>query len=52
MTDFPGNTARFIGKRNFLSLECDEKSNVWANWIVEGEKYLYTKVVHPLAAAE
>lgn len=48
ITEFPGNTAKFVGHRNFLSLEPDPEGRIWANWIVEGEHYPYTKVIHPL----
>lgn len=47
MVDFPGQTTRFIGHRNFLSLEPDDQSRIWANWIVENEEHPYTKVIHP-----
>lgn len=48
MTKFPGLSHRFIGARNFMSLEPDEDHRFWANWIVEGEEHPYTKVVHAL----
>ena len=50
MTEFPGNTARFIGKRNYLSLEPDDQKRIWANWIVEEEEHPYTKVIQPYGA--
>lgn len=49
MLKFPGTPYRFIGKRNWLSLEPDlTKSHfrIWANWYVEGEDRPYTKVIH------
>ncbi len=51
MTEFPGTQHRFIGQRNFLSLEPDpvpKKARIWANWIVEGEEDPFVKVVHPI----
>ncbi|MEO3432308.1 alkaline phosphatase D family protein [Inquilinus sp. CAU 1745] len=51
MIEFPGTTDKFIGGRNFLSLEPDPEATgarIWANWIVEGEQYPFTKVIHPL----
>ena len=52
MSDFPGTQVRFIGKRNYLTIEPDEKKpkdfRLWANWWVEGEDHCYTKVIHPL----
>jgi hypothetical protein len=54
MVEFPGTQHRFVGRRNFLSLELDEPNNrskprLWANWIVEGEEQEpYVKVVHPV----
>jgi hypothetical protein len=53
MMEFPGNTAKFIGNRNFLSLEPDASRRIWANWIVEGEEEdPYTKVIHPVQKVE
>jgi hypothetical protein len=51
MIDFPGTQHRFIGQRNFLSLEPDDKpaaARIWANWIVEGEEDPYVKVIHSM----
>jgi hypothetical protein len=48
MMKFPFSAQHFIAKRNWLSLELDEESRVWAKWYVEGEKEPYTKVVHPI----
>lgn len=50
MLKFPGTSYRFIGKRNWLSLEPDldrPQPRIWANWYVEGESKPYTKVIHP-----
>lgn len=60
MIEFPGTTDKFIGRRNFLSIEPDHRAagaRLWANWIVEGEEDPYTKVILPMetklaAAAE
>lgn len=49
MMEFPGNTAKFVGNRNFLSLEPDASRRIWANWFAEGEENdPYTKVIHAL----
>ena len=53
MVEFPGTQHRFIGSRNFLSLEPDApadqpKPRLWANWIAEGEAEPYVKVIHPI----
>lgn len=52
MVDFPGTQVRFIGKRNFMTLEPDarmkENFRLWVNWWFEGEAHPYTKVIHPL----
>ena len=49
LMEFPGNTAKFVGNRNFLSLEPDASRRIWANWFAEGEENdPYTKVIHAL----
>ncbi len=48
MMKFPFSAQHFIAKRNWLSLELDEESRVWAKWYVEGEEEPYTKVIHPI----
>ncbi len=53
MVEFPGTQERFIGRRNFLSIEPDPpnrglRPRLWANWIVEGEAEPYVKVIHPV----
>lgn len=51
MLKFPGTSYRFIGKRNWLSLEPDidrQPPRIWANWYVEGESKPFTKVIHPV----
>jgi hypothetical protein len=48
MTKFPGNTAKFVGGRNYLSLEPDrdeENRRIWCNWLVEHDPHPYTKVI-------
>jgi hypothetical protein len=57
MTKFPGNTAKFVGGRNFLSLEPDQNAanrRIWCNWLVEHDPHPYTKVItakgHPRVA--
>jgi len=60
MVEYPGTTVKFIGQRNFLSIEPDQKASggrLWANWVVEGEDDPFTKVILPMevplaAAAE
>jgi hypothetical protein len=55
MITFPGTPRRFIGVRNYLSLEPDRPATVdyriWANWWIEGESVPYTKVIHPVKAS-
>jgi len=50
MLELPGTRKRFIGARNWLSLEPDDKDKgqkrIWANWHVEGEATPFTKVIH------
>ena len=46
MLEFPATSRRFIGARNWLSLEPDANDRIWANWHVEGESDVYTKVLH------
>lgn len=48
MTPFPGTRTHFIGTRNWLALEPDERGRVWANWHVEDITQPYTKVIHPI----
>jgi hypothetical protein len=48
MMRFPSIAQHFIAKRNWLSLELDKESRVWAKWYVEGKEEPYTKVVHPI----
>ena len=51
MMQFPGSQAKFIGNRNFLSIEPDAgvaRPRLWCNWLAEHEKFPYTKVIHPL----
>jgi hypothetical protein len=52
MINFPGTQYRFIGKRNFLTLEGDGElagNRLWANWHVEGETDPFVKVIHAVA---
>jgi hypothetical protein len=51
MIQFPGSQARFIGNRNYLSIEPDvgvARPRLWCNWLAENERFAFTKVVHPL----
>jgi phosphodiesterase/alkaline phosphatase D-like protein len=49
MMNFPGTRQKFIGSRNWLSLEPDDVGRIWANWYVEGEsEEPHTKVIHPV----
>ena len=50
MMKFPNSATKFIGNRNFLSLEPDTdrlRPRIWANWQVEGEEFELTKVIEP-----
>lgn len=54
MIEFPGTKEKFIGRRNYLSLEPDDQevgARYWANWEVEDERSPYTKVIHALRRA-
>lgn len=49
MYPFPGTSHRYIGARNYLSLEPDfpgAGERLWANWWVEGETQPCTKAIH------
>lgn len=48
MVQFSGSQAKFLGGRNYLSLEPDDKSNIWCNWLVEKQRFPFTKVIHPV----
>jgi hypothetical protein len=59
MLPFPGTQAKFSGNRNYLSIEPDAKSDaknpkprLWCNWLVENQKFPYTKVVSPIIPAD
>jgi hypothetical protein len=52
MMKFPNSPSKFIGSRNFLSLEPDTddkhpRPRIWANWIFEGSDIPLTKVIEP-----
>jgi len=48
LRNFPATRRKFIGARNFLSLEPDDQSRFWAHWICEGEEDTpYTEVLLP-----
>jgi hypothetical protein len=49
MAEFPATSHRFIGTRNWLSLEPDPEKTLWANWYVEDGEQPYTKAVHRVA---
>lgn len=51
MIQFPGSQAKFLGGRNYLSLEPDDKSHIWCNWLVEKQRFPFTKVVHSIPPA-
>jgi hypothetical protein len=38
-----------VSQRNWLALEPDAQSRLWANWHLEGEPVPITKVIHPVA---
>jgi hypothetical protein len=46
---FPNNTTKFVGSRNFLSLEPDDQTipRIHASWIVEDAEFPLTKVIEP-----
>jgi hypothetical protein len=46
MIQFPGSQAKFVGSRNYLSIEPDDKNQLWCNWLAEKERFPYTKVIH------
>jgi hypothetical protein len=55
MVEFPGNQAKFVGSRNCLSIEPDAPGEgnpasprLWCNWLVEGQTFPLTKVIHPI----
>ncbi len=49
LAEFHGMRRRFIMARNWLGLEPDPNDDrIWANWYVEGESEIYTKVIHPV----
>lgn len=48
MMAFPNSKAKFLGGRNYLSIEPDESRRLWCNWFVEGQDYPFKKVIHPL----
>jgi hypothetical protein len=56
MMPFSENKAKFVGTRNFLSIEPDApeatpgmKPRLWCNFIVEKETYPLVKVIHPIS---
>ncbi len=55
MYKFPGTSHRYIGARNYLSLEPDRivdgrsRNRLWANWHVENEAQPYRQAILPLA---
>jgi hypothetical protein len=54
MYKFPGTAHRYIGARNYLSLEPDRdldgraRGRLWANWWVENEDQPYRQAILPL----
>ena len=56
MEKFPGTQKRFLGGRNWLSLEPDAPDGlgrIWANWFAEGSQTEpYTKVIHPVTVSQ
>ena len=54
MYKFPGTSHRYIGARNYLSLEPDRvedgrsRNRLWANWHVENEAQPYRQAILPL----
>ena len=53
MAALPGTDVKFVGARNFLCLEPDDRNGqdrYWAHWVVEGQDEPFTKVIHPVPA--
>ncbi|MHC8494334.1 alkaline phosphatase D family protein [Thalassospira sp. SM2505] len=53
MANLPGADVKFVGARNFLCLEPDDRNGqnrYWAHWIAEGQEEPFTKVIHPVPA--
>ncbi len=46
MKTYPGTSTTFIPKRNWLSLQPDDQSRLWASLHVEDDVHPYTKVIH------
>ncbi len=52
MENFPSTQTKFVGTRNYLSLEPDRPGKgdrIWCNWVVENQPSVYTKVILPIA---
>jgi hypothetical protein len=50
MMKFPNNPHKFLGGRNFLSLEPDTdrpRPRIWAHWMLEKAEFPITKVIEP-----
>jgi hypothetical protein len=50
MMKFPNTPHKFVGGRNFLSLEPDidrARPRIWANWMIENQEFPITKVIEP-----
>jgi hypothetical protein len=52
MLQFPGSQSKFLGGRNYLSLEPDDKQNMWCNWLVEKQRFPFTKVIHAVQSGD
>jgi len=48
MIEFPGTDKKYIGTRNYLTLEPDPEGVLWANWWVENVDAPFTKALHPV----
>ncbi len=49
MMEIPGTKSKFLGTRNYLSLEPDEKDQIYCKWYAENEQFPFTKVIHALS---
>lgn len=52
MLQIPGSQAKFLGGRNYLSLEPDDKKHIWCHWLVEKQRFPFTKVIHAMSPAK
>ncbi len=51
MLQFPGTNYRFVGERNWLTIDVDATHRLWINWRIENASQPLTKVIHPCVEA-